>query len=59
MSDEDIQFVEQTLKGLMIAENTLRREAEIKLEGLMSNRSGLVYCLSKLIHRKLNKINHI
>jgi hypothetical protein len=49
MSAEDIQIVEQTLLGLMVADNSLRREAEVKLETLMSNKSGLVYCLSNIL----------
>ncbi len=49
MSSEDIQIVEQTLKGLMVSENTQRREAEIKLETLMGNKVGLVFCLSNIL----------
>ena len=49
MSEQDIIIIEQILKGLMVSDNTVRREAEVKLEGLMSNKSGLVFCLSKLL----------
>jgi hypothetical protein len=49
MSDNDIKIVEQTLKGLMIPDNNLRREAEIALEELMKNRAGLIFCLSNLL----------
>jgi hypothetical protein len=53
MSEQDIAIVEQTLKGLMIPDNNIRREAEIKLEELMSNRSGLVFCLSNILLSKI------
>lgn len=50
MSNDDITMVELTLQGLMVPDNTLRREAEVKLEELMtSNRTGLVICLSNNI----------
>ena len=52
MSEQDIAIVEQTLKGLMIPDNNIRREAEVKLEELMSNRSGLVFCLSNILLSK-------
>ena len=55
MSEQDIAIVEQTIKGLMIDDNNLRREAEIKLEELMGNKSGLVYCLSSLVLSKKTK----
>jgi hypothetical protein len=57
MSEQDIAIVEQTLKGLMIPDNNLRREAEVKLEELMGNRTGLIFCLSSLLLSKnLRKI---
>ena len=49
MSEEDIRIVEQTLQGLMIPDNQVRKQAEIKLEELMTNRSGLVFCLANLL----------
>ena len=57
MSEQDIAIVEQTIKGLMIDDNNLRREAEIKLEEFMGNKSGLVYCLSSLVLSKKTKNN--
>ena len=52
MSEQDIAIVEQTLKGLMIPDNNLRRQAEVKLEELMGNRTGLIFCLSSLLLSK-------
>ena len=49
MSQTDMQIVEETLKGLMIPDNNLRRVAEAKLEELMTNKAGLVYCLSEVL----------
>jgi hypothetical protein len=54
MSQEDIKLVEQVLKGLMIPDNNLRREAEAKLEELMSNKAGLCFCLANILMRKLS-----
>jgi hypothetical protein len=52
MSQEDINLVEQVLKGLMIPDNNLRREAEIKLGELMGNKGALCFCLSSILMRK-------
>jgi hypothetical protein len=56
MSQNDIKLVEETLKGLMIPDNNIRREAEVKLEGLMTNKGGLVFCLSNIILCKLKNL---
>jgi len=53
MSQEDIKLVEQVLKGLMIPDNNLRREAEAKLEELMSNKGGLCFCLANILMRNI------
>lgn len=53
MSAQDIQLVEETLNGLMLSDNTLRRTAEAKLEELMQNKSGLIFCLSSILLSKI------
>jgi hypothetical protein len=54
MSADDVKMVEETLKGLMVPDNTLRRQAEVKLEELMVNKPGLILCLSSILLGKLN-----
>ena len=49
MNSSELQLVEDTLKGLLNPNNEQRRAAEQKLEQLMSNKIGLVLCLSQLL----------
>ncbi len=56
MSQEDIQLVEQVLKGVMLPDNNLRRQAEVKLEELMGNKGMLAYYLASILSSKF-KIN--
>jgi hypothetical protein len=54
MSSEDIKLVEETLNGLLVPDNTVRKAAEQKLEELQKNKAGLIFCLSNVLLRKLN-----
>lgn len=49
MSAEDIKLVEETLNGLLVSDNAVRKSAELKLEELQGNRAGLTYCLSSVL----------
>jgi hypothetical protein len=49
MSAEDIKLVAETLSNLLVPDNTIRRNAEIKLEELQHNRPLLIFCLSSIL----------
>ena len=49
MSAEDIKLVVETLSNLLVPDNTIRRNAEIKLEELQQNKPMLIFCLSSIL----------
>lgn len=49
MSADDIKLVQETLNGLLVADNISRKSAEQKLEELQKNKPGLIYCLSNVL----------
>lgn len=53
MSSDDIKLVEETLNGLLVADNNTRRVAEQKLTELQNNKPGLIFCLSNVLLRKI------
>jgi hypothetical protein len=52
MSIQDIELVENTLISLMNSDNTIRKEAELKLQELTNNKIGLIFCLSNVLISK-------
>jgi hypothetical protein len=60
MSAEDIKLVVDTLSSLLVPDNTIRRNAEIKLEELQQNKPMLVFCLSNiLLGKHLNNLENV
>jgi hypothetical protein len=53
MSADDIKLVEETLTGLMVSDNTIRKAAEQKLEEFQSNKPLLIFCLSSVLLGKI------
>ena len=49
MSQEDLQMIETMLKGLLLADNTQRKEAEAKLQTLLQTKEPLCICLSQIL----------
>ena len=49
-SQSDIAMIEQIIKGLLLPDNTARKEAESKLTSLLPNKEPLCICLSQLLN---------
>ena len=49
MSAEDISMVTLMLAGILNPNNTLRKEAEAKLQLMYNNMSALLFCLVKVL----------
>ena len=49
-SQSDIAMIEQIIKGLLLPDNTARKEAESKLTSLLANKEPLCICLSQLLN---------
>ena len=49
MSAEDISLVTQMLAGILNPNNTIRKEAEAKLQMMYENISALLFCLVKVL----------
>ena len=49
-SQSDIAMIEQIIKGLLLPDNTARKEAEAKLSSLLPNKEPLCICLSQLLN---------
>ena len=45
----DTSMVEQVIKGLLLPDNTLRKEAEVKLQSLLTQKEPLCICLTHLL----------
>ena len=45
----DTSMVEQVIKGLLLPDNTLRKEAEVKLQSLLAQKEPLCICLTHLL----------
>ena len=52
MSSEDLNIVTQMLAGILNPNNTLRKEAEAKLQLMQENMGALLFCLGKVLKGK-------
>ena len=49
MSSEDLVIVTQMLAGILNPNNTIRKEAEGKLQQMQENIGALLFCLGKVL----------
>ena len=52
MSAEDISLVTNMLAGILNPNNTIRKEAEAKLQLMYQNMGALLFCLVKVLKGK-------
>ena len=52
MSSEDLNIVTQMLAGILNPNNTVRKEAEAKLQMMQENMGALLFCLGKVLKGK-------
>lgn len=57
MSTEDLQIVTQMLAGILNPNNTIRKEAEAKLQAMQENMGGLIFYLGKVLRGKRRNQN--
>lgn len=55
-SPSDVEMIEQILKGLLLPDNTARKEAEAKLSALLANKEPLCVCLSQLLSKSADPL---
>ena len=54
MSSEDLNIVTQMLAGILNPNNSIRKEAEGKLQLMQENMGALLFCLGKVLKGKFN-----
>jgi hypothetical protein len=54
MSSEDIKLVAFTLENLLVADNTIRKQAEAKIGELQQNKPMLIFCLTHVLIESQN-----